>query len=221
MVKLISITKGIGELEGRSAQDIISYAARVSNPKNQMSFETAPKLLKYCIKNNHWSVFEQASLTFEITTSRGISAQLLRHKSFQFQELSQRYSEVDDYIHYEARRQDVKNRQNSIDDLSERDKQWFLTAQEYVWNYSNSFYKEALERGIAKECSRFLLPLNTKTTLYMNGSVRSWITYFLVRLDKSTQLEHRQIAKDCYNIFKEQLPDISSALSELYPEIFL
>jgi thymidylate synthase (FAD) len=157
----------------------------------------------------------------EIKTSRAIAAQILRHRSFTFQEFSQRYAQAFDYVPYEARRQDSKNRQNSIDDMDDTTKNWFKHAQEETWERQQKLYDDALQRGIAKEQARFLLPLNTATTIYMTGSVRSWMTYFLVRMEKSTQLEHRQIASDCYGVFKAKLPDIAEALEGQYPEIFV
>jgi len=220
-VKLVAITEGVGELVDKSAQDIISYVARVSNPNNQMSFESGSKLIKYCITHEHWSIFEHSFATMEIKTSRAIAAQILRHRSFTFQEFSQRYAAAFDKVNYEARRQDNKNRQNSTDDMSPEDKEWFIRKQEDVWEKAKGLYDEALERGIAKEQARFLLPLNTATTIYMTGSVRSWITYFLVRMEKSTQLEHRQIAVDCYRIIKGKMPDIAEALEAQYPNIFV
>lgn len=220
MIKLVSITKGSGELEGKTAQEIISYCARVSNPDNQLNFEAASKLLRYCIKHKHWSIFEQADMTIEIVTSRAIAAQILRHKTFNFQEFSQRYQQVTRIQKYQARRQDTKNRQNSFDDLEQSTKDWFDIAQQKLANDSMELYNEAINKGIAKECARFLLPLATETRLYMKGSIRSWITYLMVRLDKSTQKEHRDIAEECWNIFKEQLPDISEALIEEYGEVF-
>lgn len=211
-VKLVSVTQGAAELIGKSAQELIAYTARVSNPSNQMNSETAPKLLAYLVKHKHWSPFEMAHLTVEITTSRGIAAQILRHRSFSFQEFSQRYAQAVESIQYPARRQDLKNKQNSVDDMSEEDQQWFKSMQEQVWNTSYDCYKKALEAGIAKEQARFLLPLGTKTTIYMCGSLRSWIHYCEVRCDKSTQLEHREIALAVRNIISEQFPDISKAL---------
>lgn len=204
MVKLISITPKVEEL--------ITYCARVSSPKNQDNFETAPKLLNYCIKNGHWSIFEMGNMCLEIETTRAIAAQILRHKSFSFQEFSQRYSESSNYISCKARRQDIKNRQNSLDDLSEDDKIWFRNIQEDVWKNSYNLYQESLKRGIAKECARMLLPLNTTTKLYMNGNIRSWLHYINLRSDKSTQLEHREIADECKKIFIEQLPSIAKSM---------
>lgn len=212
-VKLVSITEGANELVGKSAQDIISYVARVSNPNNQMNFETGSKLIRYCITNEHWSIFEHSFATVEIKTSRAIAAQILRHRSFTFQEFSQRYAQAFDYMPYEARRQDNKNRQNSVDDMSEQDKEWFLRKQEDVWEKAKGLYDEAIERGIAKEQARFLLPLNTETTLYMSGSIRSWIHYIELRSSNGTQKEHAEIANACKSIIAERFPDVAKALN--------
>lgn len=214
MVKLISITQGANELVNKSAQEVISYIARVSNPSNQMNFDTASKLLKYLIKHQHWSPFEHSYMTLEITTSRAIAAQILRHRSFVFQEYSQRYSKATGYVEYEARRQDNKNRQNSIDDLDEKTKQLFKQFQEEVWYKSEVFYNHLISLGVAKECARFLLPLNTETTILMTGSVRSWVHYLQLRTHKDTQLEHRIIAEECKNIFCEQFPDLKGVFDE-------
>jgi len=219
-VKLISITKGVGELADFSPEEIIVYAARVSSPENQMNKETAPKLLGFCIKNKHWSIFEQVGMGVEVTCSRALAAQLLRHKSFSFQEASLRYSKATDVLIYPARRQDLKNRQNSIDDLSLETKEWFIEKQKEIADLSKKYYDEALEKGVAKESARFLLPLSTKTKLYISGSCRSWITYLLVRLDKATQLEHRKIADEIWSIFRREFPNTSLALEEMYPEVF-
>jgi thymidylate synthase (FAD) len=211
-VKLISITTGLGELQGKTAEEVISYAARVSNPANQENFDTAPKLLGYLIKNKHWSPLEMASMCLEIETSRGVAPQILRHRSFSFQEFSQRYAESSDFKVYNARRQDQKNRQNSIDDMSDLDKKWFEFAQNIVIRNCNKLYKQALEKGIAKELARFLLPSSTTTKLYMNGTIRSWVHYIELRTDPGTQKEHREIAEQCKTIFCEQLPNIAKAL---------
>jgi len=201
-VKLISITP--------DAEKVIGYCARVSSD-NQNNPEVS-KLLAYCIKHKHLSIFEMAHLTIEIKTSCAISTQILRHKSFSFQQFSQRYQQVSDYIPYQARRQDVKNRQNSIDDLNDEIKKWFVDSQEEIWEFCKAKYDRAVEQKVAKETARFLLPLNTKTTMYMTGSIRSWIHYIQVRTEKSTQLEHREIAEQCKKIFIEQLPETSKAL---------
>ncbi len=211
MVKLIHVTP--------DAEKLIAYMARVSSPKqDNPSYEN---LLKYLIIQKHWSPFEMSNLCVEIVTSRAVSAQILRHKSFHFQEFSERYSTVAHSIQYNARRQDTKNRQNSIDDLSQDTKEWFNEAQHEIYNKAMDLYEEALHRGVARESARFLLPLSTETKIYMNGTLRSWITYFLVRLEKSTQLEHREIALACFNIFKEQFPIIYKVLIETYPDIFV
>lgn len=194
-----------------NAEEVIGYCARVSNPSNQSNPNIA-KLLSYCIKHGHWSVFETASLTLEIETSRAIAAQIIRHKTFCFQEFSQRYSEATDYVPFEARKQDNKNRQNSTDTLSEEDKEWFRKTQEQMWALSYSYYKTALSKGIAKECARALLPLSTKTRLYMTGNIRSWIHYIQLRSSNGTQKEHMDIALQAKEIFKQHYPIISEAL---------
>jgi thymidylate synthase (FAD) len=201
-VKLISVTP--------DAEKIISYCARVSNSNNQENPEYE-KLIRYCIKHNHVSILEMADMCVEIKTSRAIAAQILRHKSFCFQEFSQRYSIVNSFEVYDARRQDNKNKQNSIDDMSQEDKLWFKTIQDAINSTSMEFYRQALVKGIAKETARFLLPLSTQTTLYMKGSVRSWIHYLDVRTDPSTQLEHREVALAIKDIFIQQFPIVSKA----------
>lgn len=191
------------------AEKVIMYCARVSS-NNQES--TDPRLLSYCIKQGHWSVFEQASMCVEIQTSRAISAQILRHKSFQFQEFSQRYQEVTQFETYKARRQDKKNRQNSIDDLDQATLDWFEDAQSMVQMLSEDLYRQALDKGIAKEQARFLLPMAASTKLYMTGSIRSWIHYLQLRTANGTQQEHIDIAKEIQSIFIKELPIISQAL---------
>lgn len=193
-----------------NAETHIAYCARVSSP-NQDNPEI-DKLIAYLIKHKHWSPFEMASMCLEISTTRAISPQILRHRSFSFQEFSQRYAEVLEYEKYPARRQDTKNRQNSIDDLSEDDKIWFGLMQELQWESSERVYQQALKRGIAKELARTLLPLGTSTKLYMHGTLRSWIHYIELRTDSSTQKEHRDIAEACKKIFIEQFPAISKGL---------
>jgi len=212
VVKLVAITKGVGDLDGMMAEEIISYIARVSNPANQMNTETAPKLRKYLSKNKHWSPFEHISFTLEIETSRAIAAQILRHRSFVFQEFSQRYATATEFVKYEARRQDLKNRQNSINDMSEEDRQWFADAQDEVIAGSNAFYQEALKRGIAKEQARFLLPLSTKTRIYMTGNVRSWLHYIELRSANGTQKEHMDIAQAAKEVFLKEFPSTAAAM---------
>lgn len=191
------------------AERLVAYCARVSssNPDNP-EYE---KLLKYLITHKHWSPFEMASLCVEIETTRGIAPQILRHRSFSFQEFSLRYAEATTFEEYEARRQDNKNRQNSIDDMSEEDKKWFSDTQFNVNTLSESYYEEALKRGIAKELARNLLPMSTKTKLYMHGTLRSWMHYIDLRTNPSTQKEHRDIATECKKIFTEQFPIIAKA----------
>lgn len=193
-------------------EGLIAYTARVSNPSNQINTETTPKLLKYLIKNKHWSPFEMVHMTVEIETSRAIAAQILRHRSFSFQEFSQRYAEATEFINYPARRQDTKNRQNSVDDMDESTKWWFEDAQKRLQTTCKDLYDIALERGIAKEQARFLLPLSTKTKLYMCGSVRSWIHYCELRCSNGTQLEHREIAIRCKDILRFIVPSVAEAM---------
>lgn len=212
-VELVAVTKGVGKLEGHSGQDIISYCARVSNPKNQENFDTAAKLLKYCIEEKHWSIFDMSTMILEVTTSMPIAKQILRHKSMYFQEFSARYAKTENKEKILPRRQDVKNRQNSIDDLPEDTLQWFEKAQDSVWELSQNLYQEALNKGIAKESSRFLLPQFAQTTMYVHGTVRSFIHYILTRTHESTQKEHREIAEAAKVIFSEQFPDIAKSLS--------
>ena len=213
-VRLVAITRSVPEDPDmvQTPEEFISYVARVSNPANQNNQQTAPKLLKYLIEHKHWSPFEMVSFTVEIQTSRAIAAQILRHRSFSFQEFSQRYATATEVCRYEARRQDSKNRQNSIDDMSNDDRDWFQQAQDEVEVLARKHYGEALQRGIAKEQARFLLPLSTATTLYMSGTARSWIHYLQLRTDPGTQLEHRQIAEEIKLIFCQQFPATSEAL---------
>lgn len=216
-VNLVAATKGAGKLIaelGRepNAQEVTGYITRVSNPNNQLNMDTVPKLLAYCIKHKHWSPFEHAYMTVEIETSRAIAAQILRHRSFTFQEFSQRYSVATEFEIYPARRQDLKNKQNSIDDLPQETKDWFVNMQKKLQENAEMVYNHALGLGIAKEQARFLLPLSTKTVIYMTGNLRSWIHYIELRANKDTQLEHRQIAEEIKKIFTEEFPDISEAL---------
>lgn len=206
-VQLVAVTKPC--LPGvETAEDLMVYCARVSNPDNQLNLDTGAKLLRYCAKNGHWSVFEQADMTVEIRTSRAVAAQLLRHRSFTFQEFSQRYAEVPDkYEHTRARGQDPKNRQSSTYLAnSERAVAMWDDLQQNVWQTAYNSYRVALDAGVAKELARMVLPLSTTTTLYMKGSVRSWIHYLKARTDLSTQLEHRQVAAEIEIIFQRVFP---------------
>ena len=199
------------------AEKNMAYIARVSNPKNQDN-EDFSKLLAYCIKNEHWSVFEQAYMTLQIETTRGIAAQILRHRSFTFQEFSQRYADsrsLGEIPLPELRRQDNKNRQNSISDLSEKIINQFNEKIKRQFNLNKQLYEEMLEAGIAKECARFVLPLATPTRIYMTGSCRSWIHYINLRTGHGTQKEHMDIAQECKNIFSQEYPVVSSALNWL------
>ena len=206
-VKLVSVTP--------NAEQTMAYIARVSNPNNQENPNYAG-LLKYCIKHNHWSVFEQATMTLEIETTRGIAAQILRHRSFTFQEFSQRYADtslITESIPLpDLRRQDTKNRQNSTDDLPTDLKIELYSKIQDHFDAAQNLYKELLEADVAKECARFVLPLATPTRLYMTGSVRSWLHYIDLRSAHGTQKEHMQIAEAVRCIFTCQFPAVSAAL---------
>ncbi|MEY2680643.1 MAG: hypothetical protein RL661_874 [Pseudomonadota bacterium] len=200
-VKLISITP--------DAEKTIAYCARVSSP-----YQDNPqyaKLFRYLKDHAHWSPYEMADATVEITTSRAIAQQILRHRSFQFQEFSQRYAEVMAYEAYAPRRQDDKNRQNSIDDLPEEIQRWWYAEQDEMWRNAKWVYDMALERGVAKECARMILPLNTQTRIYMKGSIRSWSHFFDVRCGPDTQLEHREIALAIRTLLAAELPTLAEA----------
>ena len=205
--RLISVTP--------DAESTMAYVARVSNPNNQENPNYA-KLLGYCIKHNHWSVFEQAFMTLELETTRGIAAQVLRHRSFTYQEFSQRYADssmlADEIPMFDLRRQDTKNRQNSIDDVDPFLKQELEITLKRHFESGMDIYKHMLEMGIAKECARFVLPLAVPTKIYMSGSVRSWIHYITLRSANGTQKEHMDLANSCKQIFVEQFPTVSEAL---------
>ena len=205
-VKLVSITP--------DAEQTMAYIARVSNPSNQDN-EKYSGLLKYCIKHNHWSVFEQSSMSLEIETSRAIAAQILRHRSFTFQEFSQRYAAstaLGDFDLPELRRQDTKNRQNSTNDLEPELIDKFEKQMITLFSSSKALYEQMLSQGVAKECARMVLPLCTPTRIYMTGSCRSWVHYINLRSAHGTQKEHMQIAEHCRKIFIEQFPNVSEAL---------
>lgn len=214
-VKLVSVTQPVIEVAGEklSSEGLMAYCARVSSPNQENS--NYAKLLAYCIRHGHWSVFEMVDMTVEIVTTRMIAQQILRHRSFSFQEFSLRYAQAQGFEIYTARRQDVKNRQNSIDDLDPVVQEWFRERQQRVWEQSFNLYQEALSRGIAKECARALLPLNTVTRIYMKGSVRSWIHYFQVRCTPDCQQEHREIACAIQEIFQAQFPIVAQAMTEV------
>ena len=205
--RLISVTP--------EAEKTMAYIARVSNPSNQNN-ENFSRLLKYCIDHNHWSVFEQSSMTIEVETTRAIAAQILRHRSFTFQEFSQRYADssmLSSKIPLpELRRQDTKNRQNSIDDLDPFDVQSMELQMQTLFDSSMALYQQMLNRGVAKECARNVLPLCTPTRIYMTGSCRSWIHYISLRSANGTQKEHMDVAESCKKVFVEQFPVVSEAL---------
>jgi thymidylate synthase (FAD) len=194
---------------------MIVMMARVSAPKNQSNMDTAPKLLQYLIENSHWSPFEMANMCVEINTTRAIAPQILRHRSFSFQEFSQRYADVIELGGARVphlRRQDNKNRQNSINDLSPDMVSTYYRRITELFEDAEHLYREMVSNGVAKECARAVLPLSTKTRLYMNGTLRSWIHYLQLRTDNGTQLEHRQVAEDIKQIFCEQFPVIGQAV---------
>jgi thymidylate synthase (FAD) len=206
-VKLVSVTP--------DAEKLMAYCARVSNPNNQNN-ENYAKLLKYCIDHQHWSIFEHGFMTVEINTTRGLAAQILRHRSFTFQEFSQRYADTtllaEEIPLFELRRQDNKNRQNSIDDMGDEIRAKWNTKIREHFGKAKALYDGMIADGIAKECARFILPLATPTRLYMSGTARSWIHYIELRSGHGTQKEHMNIANECKTIFVEQFPTIGEAL---------
>ena len=206
-ISLISITP--------DAEKTIAYCARVSNPNGQDRTEYS-KLLKYCIDHGHWSIFEMANMVLEINTNRGIAAQILRHRSFSFQEFSQRYADTsflgESISTPDLRSQDDKNRQNSIDDLDQEVKHKYNVQMRELFSKTKALYDDMVSSGVAKECARFVLPLATPTRMYMNGTIRSWIHYINLRTANGTQKEHMDLALMCKNIFIKQLPTISEAL---------
>ena len=209
-VKLVSVTP--------DAEKTMGYIARVSNPNNQTN-PVVDGLLGYCIKHGHWSVFEQAHMTLEIETTRGLAAQILRHRSFTFQEFSQRYANANllDSIEVpDLRSQDSKNRQNSIDDIPQDKKETLQKKISDHFSAAMSLYDELIKEGVAKECARFVLPLSTPTRIYMTGSVRSWIHYIDLRSAHGTQKEHMDLVKEVRGIFKQQFPICSKALNWEY-----
>jgi len=196
-----------------NGDDLVAYMARVSNPNNQNNTTTAPKLINYLIKHKHWSPFEMVSMCVEIETTRSVAAQILRHRSFSFQEFSQRYAEVtSEPTIPDLRRQDSKNRQNSIDDLNEFDVQQFQMQIRQHHDTSMWLYKQMLDAGVAKECARDVLPLSSKTKLYMHGTLRSWLTYCDLRTANGTQLEHQSIAEQCKELISLQFPKCYAAM---------
>ena len=197
-----------------NAEELIAYMARVSNPANQNNTETSAKLIKYLVDHHHWSPFEMVNMCVEINTTRSIAAQILRHRSFSFQEFSQRYEEVTDKpVVPKLRRQDTKNRQNSIDDLDPTVVKRLNRRIEFLYENASSLYNDLIDAGVAKECAREVLPLATPTRLYMNGTIRSWIHYCQLRCSNGTQLEHRMIANGAYKLLQEHLPSVCTAFT--------
>lgn len=209
-VNLISITEPVTDVLATTPGQLIAYCARVSNPQNQNNKATAPKLLKYLVTHGHWSPFEMVSMCLEITTTRDIARQILRHRSFSFQEFSQRYAAAGEGpVFREARLQDEKNRQNSIEISDDRLQTVWQKLQEDVAAMSYTAYESALNAGIAKEVARAVLPEGmTQSKLYMNGTIRSWIHYIQSRTDPSTQKEHREVAEACKVILLEEIPEL-------------
>jgi len=214
-VNLIALSKPSAITDCKTAADLIAYTARVSNPANQNNTATAPKLLRYLIREQHWSPFEMVHMTMEIKTTRDIARQILRHRSFSFQEFSQRYAVATEFETREARLQDEKNRQNSVE-TDDRDlNEWWQMQQKKVQGQADLAYKDALEKGIAKEQARALLPEGlTQSTLYMSGTLRSWIHYCELRRGNGTQKEHSLIADKCWEIIGVHFPDIVEALND-------
>jgi len=204
-VQLIHITP--------EAEELISYMARVSNPSNQTNTQTSARLIKYLIEHNHWSPFEMVNMCVQIETTRSIATQILRHRSFSFQEFSQRYAEVTSpSVIPELRRQDTKNRQNSIDDIPYKTKDIMIEVISDLYEHSERVYKELLEAGVAKECAREVLPLATPTKMYMNGTIRSWLHYCDLRTANGTQREHAQIAGQVQDLLYQHLPNVCEAM---------
>ena len=214
-VNLISLSKPSAITDCYTAEQLVAYAARVSNPANQNNTKTAGKLLRYLIRENHWSPFEMVHLTMEITTTRDISRQIIRHRSFSFQEFSQRYAVSENFENREARLQDDKNRQNSIEtDDADLAAEWREIQSDLI-NHAKNAYSWALGKGIAKEQARAVLPEgNTVTTLYMAGSLRAWIHYCDLRMANGTQKEHMEVAQKCWDIITGHFPSVAEALSD-------
>lgn len=222
-VSLIAITKPSLNIQGiTTPEQLITYCARVSNPANQLNVETSPNLIRYLINHKHWSPFEMVSMTLEIKTSRAIATQILRHRSFSFQEFSQRYSTTSNIVNIDLRKQAQKNRQSSEESFDpfleidvpnehESSKKASQVVSDHM-NASMKLYVDLINAGVAKECARLVLPLATESTLYVSGTVRSWIHYLELRTTEDTQLEHRELALQIKDIFKDQFPDTYTAL---------
>ena len=215
-VSLVGMTQPSAITGCHTANELIAYTARVSNPDNQNNPKTASKLLGYLIKHEHWSPFEMVSVTLEITTTRDISRQIIRHRSFSFQEFSQRYAKSTKFETRECRLQDQTNRQNSVETEDRELAEWWNMAQKELIQKAKLIYKTALDHGIAKEQARAVLPEgNTETTLYMSGTLRSWIHYCKLRRSNGTQKEHMIIADQCWDVLSQHFPDVAKAVEEL------
>jgi thymidylate synthase (FAD) len=214
IVKLIAVTKMVGE--GHCAEDLLTFCARASNPSNQTNFDTGPKLLRYLSGHRHWSPFEMSQVVMEIQTTRDIGRQILRHRSFSFQEFSQRYAEVDDgYQTREARLQDPTNRQNSLGAVPTDLQGWWIERQHLLADAAQTLYHAALEKGIAKEVARAVLPEGmTPTRMYMAGTLRSWIHYVQLRCGNGTQKEHMDVAMKCRAVLSDLFPNLREVLHE-------
>lgn len=214
-VKLIALSQPSAVTDCNTAGELVAYTARVSNPANQNNTKTASKLLGYLIREDHWSPFEMVHLTMEITTTRDIARQIIRHRSFAFQEFSQRYAEQTNFTTRECRLQDEKNRQNSVQTDDRVLKEWWSMEQAKIKNDAVRSYNQALEKGIAKEQARALLPEGmTESVLYMAGSLRSWIHYCQLRMGNGTQKEHMVVAENCWEIIKAHFPSVVEALDD-------
>lgn len=216
-VKMVSITSSLIQEKPLTPEELIVYTARVSNPGNQLNTETADKLLGYLVKNFHWSPFEMVDLTVEIVTSRAIAQQILRHRSFVFQEFSQRYAKATKIEPVELRYQAEKNRQSSSQSFIGDEADKLNMSVEHLLEHSEEVYSKLIDAGVAKECARFVLPLATQTTMYMKGSVRSWIHYLQIRTNDHTQKEHREVAMEILQLFISLFPNISKALGWIEP----
>ena len=215
-VSLVGMTQPSASTGCHTANELIAYTARVSNPDNQNNPKTASKLLGYLIKNEHWSPFEMVSVTMSITTTRDISRQIIRHRSFSFQEFSQRYAVSAKSQTRECRLQDTTNRQNSVETEDHQLAEWWIMAQKELIQKSKLVYQTALDHGIAKEQARaVLLEGNTETTLYMAGTLRSWIHYCKLRRSNGTQKEHSEIADQCWDVLSQHFPDVATAVEGL------
>lgn len=215
-VNVVAISSPSIDTDCKNAEEFIAYAARVSNPANQNNKETADKLIRYLMKNNHWSPLEMVSATLEINTTRDIGRQILRHRSFSFQEFSQRYATATEFVTREARLQDNKNRQNSITTDDHKLQAWWQAAQDSTSGTAQAIYEEALERGIAKEQARVVLPEGlTATRMYMAGTLRSWVHYIDLRASNGTQAEHMEIAVACRDALRPYFPNVMKAVEEL------